>query len=80
MLSIKNLVFKKKLIKKSAKRYMRLYIVKKVVSKNMVKLKLPVFIRIYLVMNTSRVVRYIKLVKRQKVEESKPIEVNGVEE
>ena len=80
MLSIKNLMFKKRLTKKLTKRYMRPYIVKKVVSKNVMKLKLPAFIRIYLVMNISRVIRCIKLVKRQKVEKPKPIKVDGVEE
>ena len=46
----------------------------------MMKLKLLVFMRIYLVVNISRVVRYRKLVKRQKVEEPKPVEVDGVKE
>jgi len=59
MLSVKNLVFKKKLAKKLTKRYTGPYIVKKVVLKNMVKLKLPVSIKIYLVMNISKVMRYI---------------------
>jgi len=40
MLSIKNLVFKGKLAKKITERYMRLYIVEKVVLRNIVKLKL----------------------------------------
>jgi len=38
--------------------------VEEVVSKNVVKLKLLASMRIYLVVNVSRVVRYRKLVKR----------------
>ena len=64
MLSIRNLVFKKKLTKKLTKRHMRLYIIEKVVSKDAVKLKLLASIIIYPVVNISRVVRYRKLIKR----------------
>jgi len=53
MLSTKNLVFKKRLVKKLIERYMRPCIVKKVASKNIVKLKLLVSMRIYLVVNIS---------------------------
>ena len=80
MLSIKNLVFKERLVKKLTVQYIGPYVVEKVVSKNAVKLKLPVSIRIYLVVNVSRVVRYKEPVKEQRVKEQKPVEVNGVEE
>jgi len=63
MLSTKGLVFKKKPAKKLTERNVRSYVVKKVVSKNMVKLKLLTSIRIHPVVNISRVVRYRKLVK-----------------
>jgi len=53
---------------------------KKVVSKNAVKLKLLVSMRIHLVVNVSRVVRYREQVKGQRVAELKPVEVKGVEE
>ncbi len=79
MLSIKNLVFKERLIKKLIERYMWPYEVKEVVLKNAVKLKLPISMRIHPVVNISRVVRYRELVKRQNVEELKPVEVNRVE-
>ena len=59
---------------------MRPYIVEEVVSKNVVKLKLLASMRIYLVVNISRVVRYKKPVKRQRVKEPKPVEVNEIEE
>ena len=38
ILSIKDLIFKKKLIKKLTERYIGLYIVEEIVSKNVVKL------------------------------------------
>ena len=79
MLSIKNLVFKKRLVRKLTKRYVEPYVVEKLVSKNVVKLKLPAFIRIHLIVNISKVVRYKELVKEQRVEEPKPVEVDRVE-
>jgi len=36
--------------------------------------------RIHLVVNVSRVLQYKKQVKRQKVEEVKPVEMKGVKE
>ena len=80
ILSTKNLIFKERSVKKLTKRYIGSYIVEEVISKNIVKLKLLTFIRIYLVVNISRIVRYREPVKRQKIEESKLVEVNRVEE
>jgi len=51
-------------VKKLTERYMGLYIVKEVILKNIVKLKLLAFIKIYPVVNINRIVRYRKLVKR----------------
>ena len=51
--------------------------IKEIMMANMIKLKLR---RIYLVVNISKVVKYRKLVKRQKIEELKLVKVNGVEE
>jgi len=53
MLSMKDLVFKERPVKKLMKRYMRLYEIEEAVSKNAVKLKLPAAIRIHLVVNIS---------------------------
>ena len=61
-------------------RYVGPYKIEEVVSKNVVKLKLPALMRIYLVVNISRIVRYREPVKRQRVEELKPVEVEGIEE
>ena len=63
MLSIKNLVLKERLIKKLTKRYMRSYVAEEVMSKNIVKLKLPASMRIHPVVNVSKVVKYRELVK-----------------
>ena len=51
--------------------------IKEIMMANMIKLKLR---RIYLVVNISKVVKYRKLVKRQKIEELKLVKVNRVEE
>ena len=40
------------------------------------KLRLLISIRIHLVVNISKIVKYIELVKRQRVEELKPVEIN----
>ena len=42
---------------------MRLYVVEEVVLKNVVKLKLLTSVRVHLVVNISRVVRYREIVK-----------------
>ena len=64
ILSIKDLVFKKRLAKKLTKRYVELYKIEEVVMKNMVKLKLLVSMRIHLIINVSRIERYRELVRR----------------
>ena len=55
MLSMRNLVFKERLVKKLIERYMGPYEIEEVVLKNTVKLKLPASMRIHLVVNVSRV-------------------------
>jgi len=71
---MKNLVFKKKPVRKLVNQYISLYIIEEVVFTNIVKIRLPALMRIHLVMNVSQVV------KEQKREEVKPIEVNEVKE
>jgi len=79
MLSSKDLVFKERPVKKLTERYVRLYVIEEVVSKNMVKLKLLASIRIHLVVNISRVVRYREPVKGQRVEKPILVEVDKIE-
>ena len=67
MLSIKDLVFKKRPAKKLIKKYIELYEVEEIILENAIKLKLLAFIRIYLIVNVSQVVKYREQVERQKV-------------
>ena len=47
MLSTKNLVFKKRPARKLMEQYIRPYTIEEVISTNVVKLRLPVLIKIY---------------------------------
>ena len=80
LLSTKDLVFKEKPTKKLTERYVGPYAIEEVVSLNAVKLRLPSSMRIHLVVNVSRIVRYREQMKGQKKEEGKPVEVEEVEE
>jgi len=60
-------------------KYIRPYIIEEIISANVIKLKLLESMRIHLVVNISRIVRYKKLIKKQKVEEAEPVEINKVE-
>jgi len=80
ILSTKDLVFKERPAKKLMEIFVEPYEIEEAVSKNVVKLKLPSLMRIHLVVNVSRIVRYRKLVKGQKTKKPKPVEVEGVEE
>ena len=53
MLSTKDLVFKKRLVRKLVERYVRPYKIEEVVLTNAVKLQLPNSIRIHSVVNVS---------------------------
>jgi len=79
MLSMKNLVFKDRPVKKLTERYVGLYKIEEVVSRNAVKLKLLASMRIHPVVNVSKIEKYKKPVRRQKVEELKLVEVDRVE-
>ena len=76
MLSIKNLVFKKWLVKKLVDYYVELYTIEEIIFINVVKLKLPTIMRIYLVVNTSQVIKYRKSVKEKKVKKPKLINMS----
>ena len=80
LLSTKDLVFKKRPVRKLIERYMGLYAIEEVVLSNTVKLQLPTSIRIHIVVNVSQIVQYKEQVKGQKKEEEKPVKVEGVEE
>jgi len=80
LLSTKDLVFKERPSKKLTERYVGPYTIEEVILSNVVKLRLPNLMRIHLVVNVSRIVRYKEQVKGQKKEEGKPVEVEGVKE
>lgn len=80
MLSINNFVFKEKLARKLTEKYIKLYIVEEVVFVNAVKLRLPISIRIHLVINISQIIRYKEPVERQKMKKVKPIKIKDIKE
>ena len=80
MLSMKDLVFKKRPAKKLVNWYISLYIIDEIISTNAVKLQLLTSMRIHLVVNVSQVVRYRKQVEEQTVEKVKLIKINRVKE
>jgi len=80
LLSTKDLVFKERLVRKLVDQYVGSYTIEEVISTNVVKLRLPTSMRIHLIVNVSRIVRYKEQVEGQKKEEGKPIEIEGVEE
>jgi len=64
LLSTKDLVFKERPMKKLMERYIGPYVIEEVVSSNAVKLRLPISMRIHLVVNVSQIVRYKEQIKR----------------
>jgi len=80
ILSTKDLVFKERPAEKLVDQYIGPYTINEVVSTNTVKSQLPTSMRIHLVMNVSWIVWYKEQVKKQKAEEVKPVEVEGVKE
>jgi len=79
MLSTKDLMFNEQPARKLVDQYMSPHIIEVVVSTNTVKLKLPTIMRIHLVVNMSQVVKYRKLMRKQRAEEPKLAEVDGEE-
>jgi len=82
MLSTKNLRYQMigRRIKKLTERFIGLYKVKKIVLANTVELELFSTIKIYLVVNISRICRYIRQVKEQRKEQPTPMIIEGEKE
>ena len=80
MLSTKDLVFKERPVKKLVDQYIGSYTIEEVVLTNVVKLWLLTSMRIYPVVNVSRVVQYREQVKGQKKEKVKLVKVEEVKE
>jgi len=82
MLSTKDLKYQMvgRRTEKLMERFVGPYKVKKIVSSNAVELELPDTIKIYLVVNISRIHRYVGQVERQKREQPAPVIIDGEEE
>jgi len=82
MLSTKDLKYQmvRRKTEKLTERFVGPYKIKKIVSSNMVKLELPSTVRIHLVVNVSRICRYIGQVEGQKKEQPAPVIIEGEEE
>ena len=68
MLSTKDLKYQivRKRTEKLTERFIEPYRIKKIVSSNVVELELPSIVKIYLVVNISKICKYIEQVKEQK--------------
>jgi len=82
MLSIKDLKYQmvRRRIEKLTKRFIGPYRIKKIVSSNVVELELPSTIKIYPVVNVSRIHKYVRQVEEQKREQSAPVITEEEEE
>jgi len=70
----------KRAMKKLTEKFIGPYVVRKIVSENAVKLELPALLRIHLVVNVRRIVRYKEQVEGQKKIPPPSIEVAGEKE
>jgi len=82
MLSTKDLKYKMvgRRTEKLTERFVGPYKIKKVVSSNAVELELPTTIKIHLVVNVSRIYRYVGQVEGQRKEQPAPVIIKGEEE
>jgi len=82
MLSTKDLKYQmvRRRTEKLMERFVGSYRVKKIVSSNVVELELPSTIKIYPVVNVSRIHRYVGQVQGQKKEQLLPVIIEGEEE
>ena len=82
MLSTKDLKYQivGRRTEKLTERFVGLYKIKKVVSSNTVELELPITIKIHLVVNVSRIRRYVDQVEGQRKKQPAPVIIEGEEE
>ena len=82
MLSTKDLKYQMvgRKMEKLTERFVGPYKIKKIVLLNIVKLELPSTVKIHLVVNVSRIQRYIGQVERQKKEQPAPVIIEREEE
>jgi len=65
--------------KKLTKRFVGPYKIKKIVLSNIVELELPSTVKIHLVVNVSRIQRYVEQVEGQRQEQQAPVIIKGKE-
>jgi len=70
----------KRVIKKLMEKFIEPYVVRKIVSENVVELKLPASLRVHLVVNVRRLVKYREQVEGQKKIPLPPVKVAGKKE
>jgi len=70
----------KRRTEKLTERFVGPYKIKKIVLTNVVELKLPATIKIHLVVNISKIQRYIEQVERQRKEQPAPVIIKREEE
>ena len=82
MLSTKDLKYQmvRRRIEKLTERFVGPYKIKEIISSNAVKLELPSTVRIHLVVNVSRIRRYIRQVEGQKKKQPALVIIEGEEE
>jgi len=82
MLSTKDLKYQMigRRTEKLTERFVGPYKIKKIISMNVVELELPSTIRIYSVVNVSRICRYVGQVEGQRKEQPAPVIIEGKEE
>ena len=67
-------------MEKLIERFVGPYRIKKIVSSNTVELELPSTVKIHLVVNASRVQKYVRQVEGQRKEQLAPVIIKGEEE
>ena len=82
MLSTKDLKYQMvgRRTEKLTERFVGPYRIKKIVSSNAVELELPSTVKIYSIVNISRIQRYIGKVEGQRKEQPAPVIIKGEEE
>ena len=82
MLSTKDLKYQmvRRRTEKLTERFVGSYKIKKIISSNVVELELPSTIKIHLVVNISRIHKYIEQVEGQKKKQPAPVIIEGEEE
>ena len=70
----------KRRTEKLMERFVDFYKIKKIILSNAIELKFPSTIRVHLVVNVSRIHRYVEQVERQKKEQLTLVIIEGEEE